>query len=237
MTTSIPAFVLLLLLTLLHVTYCFNRTEKLKDCACREGIPVYLRSSPVYSRLKSQLFRSDFAVLYAISKAHAESHVSVLVKCARQAQIRVCARFGGYSYNKRNLCEGLLIDLSSMNAVRMQPGEVAYIQPGATLDEVLWNVHKEKRWLAAGLCPSEGFAGYFFGKGHGPDEGGLGMACDNMLSLRMVDQNGHAIFVSKSKTAELFWAFCKAGGESFGIITVFRWKTVSSRPFDKAVVF
>lgn len=124
-----------------------------------------------------------------------------------------------------------------MNAVKMQPGGVAYIQPGATLGEALWNVHKEKRWLAAGVCPSVGFAGYVLGGGHGPYEGRLGMACDDMLSLRMVDRKGRAISVSKSKRPNLFWAFCGAGGGSFGIVTAFRWRTVSSTPFDKAVVF
>ncbi|PXF45575.1 Berberine bridge enzyme-like 7 [Gracilariopsis chorda] len=232
-----PTFIFLLLLTLFRKVYSLDRANNLKACAAKSGIPVHLPPSPIYSRLKSQSFRSDFATPFAIATAYSESHVSILIKCARRFNIRVCARSGGHSLIGHSLCKGLVIDLSSMNSVKMQPGGVAYIQPGATLGEVLWNVHKEKRWLAAGVCPSVGFAGYVLGGGHGPYEGRLGIACDDMLSLRMVDRKGRAFFVSKSKRPELFWALCGAGGGHFGVVTAFRWRTVSSGPFDRAVVF
>lgn len=91
--------------------------------------------------------------------------------------------------------------------------------------------------MAAGVCPSVGFAGYVLGGGHGPYEGKLGLACDAMLSLRMVDRFGNILDVSRTKRPFLFWAMCGAGGAQFGIVTSFRWRTVSSKQFDNAVVF
>lgn len=227
-------FASIVLLSLLQPASA-NRIQDLRNCV--GGLNVWTPDTADFQRLKLLSFRNDFVTPLAIAEAANEQQVATLIKCAREVSIRVCARSGGHSLIGHNLCKGLVIDLNKMRDVSMQPGGVARIEPGAVIGEVLWIIHKSGRWLAAGVCPNVGFAGYVLGDGHGPYEGRLGLACDSMLSLRMVDRFGKAFTVSKSSHSSLFWAMCGAGGGQFGIVTEFRWKTVSSAPFDRAVIF
>ncbi|CAN8071513.1 unnamed protein product [Agarophyton chilense] len=227
-----------LLVFFLHLAVAANaiRLKRLESCL-GASISLYTPSTQKFSHLKELSFRSNRASPLAIVTAHNEWHVAKTVRCARKVSIRVCARSGGHSLTGSSLCNGLVLDLSRMRRVEMQPGNVALIQPGANMGEVVWALHKKRRWMAAGVCPSVGFAGYVLGGGHSPYEGRLGLACDSMLSFRMVDRFGKVVVANRKKRSMLFWAMCGAGGGHFGIVTAFRWRTVSSKPFDRAVVF
>lgn len=233
--TIMPPLAQLFLLLLIVPIYA-DRLSDLRSCA--GGSPaVYLPSSSTYQQLKALSFKTNFAVPLAISSASTESHVIKLIRCAVRSAIRVCARAGGHSLIGHSLCRGLVIDLSNMRAVTVLPSSVAKIEPGANMGEVLWKLYQRRRWIAAGVCPSVGFAGYVLGGGHGPYEGRLGMACDAMLSLRMVNRFGKVIVANSTFNANLLWAHCGAGGGQFGIVTSFRWRTTSADPFSRAVIF
>ena len=227
-------FILLLLLSLIPA----DRILKLRQCTSN-NIPIVTPSSnkKLFNQLQSHSFRSDFTVPLVISEPRNEGEVATLIRCAKAAGIRICARSGGHSLIGHSQCKGLLIDLNKLRAVRMQPGGIAYIEPGVINGELLWKLHASGRWAAAGICPNVGFAGYFLGGGHGSYEGTLGLACDSMISLRMVDRFGKIITASKSVRPGLFWAMCGAGGGQFGVVTAFRVRTAAAKIYDRGVVF
>jgi len=165
--------------------------------------------------------------------------VAMVIKCAKKANMKVCARSGGHALDGRSLChDGLLLDLSEMRKITMNTDNgIATIQPGATLGETLWAVHKAGYWFPAGTCPGVGVAGYLLGGGIGPYEGVFGLGCDSLEEVSMVTHTGEIIKANKNERKELFWAMCGVGGGHFGIVTEFKIKLQSSKFFNNTVVF
>lgn len=231
-----PATQALLLFALLAFTHA-NPLAQFTKCLS-PGVPFFQSDKPFYFELVNRSFRNDHVRPVGVIRALKESHVASAVKCAHSSNIRVCARSGGHSLVGKSLCKGILIDVRELRSVKFKSDKVATIGAGANLGEVLWNLWKpRKRWFAAGVCPGVGVGGYVFGGGHGPYEGRLGLACDALVSVRMVTRHGNVRVASRKKNKPLFWALCGAGGGQFGIITYFDVQTVSSDPFDNAVVF
>ena len=57
-----------------------------------------------------------------------------------------------------------------------------------------------------------------------------GLACDQLVSLTMVNFKGDVLRVSAIENLDLFWASCGGGGGNFGIVTEFKLKTVPVPP-------
>lgn len=145
----------------------------------------------------------------------------------------------------KNICKGVMIDVGLINYVRVNDKEdddgVVEIGGGVNMGELLWNVHKKGLWVAAGVCGGVGVGGYYFGGGHGPYEGRLGLACDALLEVRLVVYGGDVVVVRKGqggwKERELFWGVCGGGGGQFGVVSGFKVRGVDSGVFDRGVVF
>lgn len=53
-----------------------------------------------------------------------------------------------------------------------------------------------------------------------------GLACDQLVSLTMVNFKGEILTASAKENPDLFWASCGGGGGNFGIVTEFKLNTV-----------
>lgn len=201
-------------------------------------VPLHLRSSSSFSKLKNLSFNTAVRNPLLIVAARSEIQVAFAVRCARRAGLKVCARAGGHSFLGAGVCSGVTVDLGGLRSRAMR-GNVAQLGSGLNLGETLWFLRggSRRRWIASGVCPGVGLAGYTLGGGHGPYEGTLGLLCDSLESLRMVDRFGNARFVSRKNLPSLFWAMCGAGGGQFGIVTRIDIRTASSARYDKAVAF
>ena len=57
-----------------------------------------------------------------------------------------------------------------------------------------------------------------------------GLACDQLVSLTMVNFKGEVLQASAKDNPYLFWASCGGGGGNFGIVTEFKLNTVPVPP-------
>ena len=57
-----------------------------------------------------------------------------------------------------------------------------------------------------------------------------GLACDQLVSLTMVNFKGEVLQASAKDNPDLFWASCGGGGGNFGIVTEFKLNTVPVPP-------
>jgi FAD/FMN-containing dehydrogenase len=114
---------------------------------------------------------------------------------------------------------GMLIDLSPMTAVHVDPDEgLARVQGGALWKDV--NRETQAVGLAApgGMISEMGVAGATLGGGYGWMARKHGLSCDNLVEAEVVCVDGQVRKASRNSNPDLFWAI-RGGGASFGVVT------------------
>jgi FAD/FMN-containing dehydrogenase len=147
------------------------------------------------------------------------------VRLAREQDLIVAVRSGGHSVGGFSTCnDGVLIDLSPMRGVRVDPERrVATVRGGSLLGDL------DKEAQAFGLaCPvgvvgHTGVAGLTLGGGMGRLQRRYGFSVDNMLSVELVTADGDLVRVSEEQEPELFWGI-RGAGPNFGIVTSFQFR-------------
>jgi FAD/FMN-containing dehydrogenase len=148
--------------------------------------------------------------------------VAAAVVFARDTGYEICLRGGGHSVAGLSAHEGgLLIDLSSMNGVHVDPERKrATVQGGA-----LWgDVDRETQvfGLAApgGVVSDTGVAGLTLGGGYGWLRRKLGLSIDHLVEAQVVCADGEIRTASEDVNPDLFWAI-RGGGGNYGVVTSF----------------
>lgn len=146
--------------------------------------------------------------------------VIAAVDFARDADLTVAIRGGGHGVTGSAVCDGgLVIDLSDMNDVRVDPtARTARVQGGVTWGELDHATQAVGLATTGGIVPSTGVTGLTLGGGIGYLNRKHGLACDNLLSADVVTADGQFLTASASEHADLFWAL-RGGGGNFGVVT------------------
>ena len=152
-----------------------------------------------------------------------ENDVCQAVKWARDNQNPVSIRSGGHSYEGFSLIDGgAVIDVSKMTRISVDAaGKIAVVESGVKLMplyEALWD---KRLVIPGGSCATVGIAGLTLGGGFGLLARHMGLTCDNLLGLRIVDARGTVLEADKDSNPDLFWACRGGGGGNFGVITEF----------------
>ena len=147
------------------------------------------------------------------------------VAFARQHGILTAVKGGGHNIAGNAVCEGgLLIDLSGMRSVRVDPqARVAHVEPGATLADFDHECQAFGLATPVGINSTTGIAGLTLGAGFGWLSRKHGMTIDNLLAVDIVTADGRLLRADDKSNADLFWAV-RGGGGNFGIVTRFEFK-------------
>ncbi|MBI3883393.1 MAG: FAD-binding oxidoreductase, partial [Sphingobacteriales bacterium] len=118
---------------------------------------------------------------------------------------------------------GMVINLSALNKVSWVNTEIIKVGPGCTLSHLYDTILPKGKIIPAGSCGTVGVGGLVLGGGYGLMSRKLGLACDSLVEVTMVDGRGN---IRNSNTdKDLLWA-CKGGGNgNFGVITELKFKT------------
>jgi FAD/FMN-containing dehydrogenase len=160
-----------------------------------------------------------------IARCVGVADVMAAVRFARTHELLVSVRGGGHNISGSAVCEGgLMIDLSPMKSVRVDPiGRTARAEAGLTWGE--YNRETQAFGLAStgGVVSTTGIAGLTLGGGLGWLQAKHGLSCDNLLSADIVTADGEFLTASADQHPDLFWGL-RGGGGNFGVVTSFEYQ-------------
>ncbi|HSP54099.1 MAG TPA: FAD-dependent oxidoreductase, partial [Dehalococcoidia bacterium] len=123
-----------------------------------------------------------------IARCAGVADVIASVNAARQAGLQVAVRGGGHSFPGLSTCDdGLVIDLSPMKGIRVDPeARTARAQAGVLLGELDRETQAFGLAVPAGIVTHTGMAGLTLGGGIGWLMRKFGLTIDQLLSVDVV---------------------------------------------------
>jgi len=148
------------------------------------------------------------------------------VNFARRENLAVSIRGGGHHVaGGASNDGGLVIDLSRMRSVRVDPeSKTARAEGGALIVDVDRACMPFNLAVPLGVFSETGIAGITLGGGVGWLRRSFGMTCDSLISADVVTSEGELIKASATQNPDLFWAL-RGGGWDFGVVTSFEYQT------------
>ena len=158
-----------------------------------------------------------------IAQCTGVADVQTAIEFARESGLVVAVRGGGHSMAGASTCEdGIVIDLSPMHGVRVDPvARIASVQGGATWATVDRETQVFGLATTGGMVSHTGVAGLTLGGGVGRLMRKHGLTCDNLLSCDVVTSDGEVLVADKDNHPELFWAL-RGAGAGLGVVTNFQ---------------
>ena len=157
-----------------------------------------------------------------IARAVDAADVIAAVNFAREQGLLLAIRGGGHNGPGLGSCDdGLVIDLSMMKSVRVDPAsKTVRVEPGCSSADVDHATHAFGLAVPFGIVGSTGVAGLTLGGGTGYLTRKFGLTVDNLLEADVVLADGRFVTANAKENPDLFWAL-RGGGGNFGVVTSF----------------
>ncbi len=169
-----------------------------------------------------------------VYNAMIDKHPALIVRCVDAADVSSAVTFAsehglevavrGGSHNGPGFATvdgGLVIDLSRMHSVRVDPEEkTVRVEGGAVWGDVDHATYPFGLAVPSGFVSTTGVGGLTLGGGSGYLARRYGLTIDNLLSVDMVMADGCFITADRKQNEDLFWAV-RGGGGNFGVVTSF----------------
>lgn len=153
--------------------------------------------------------------------------VVLSIRFANDNGLLVAVHGGGHNVAGNAVCDGgLMIDLSQMRSVDVDPGSGRVrAAPGCLLSDLDNATQQHGLAVPAGIVSHTGVAGLTLGGGFGWISRKHGLTVDRLLSVEIVNADGDVMNASPDENAELFWG-SQGGSGNFGIATRFEYQAV-----------
>jgi FAD/FMN-containing dehydrogenase len=147
------------------------------------------------------------------------------VNFAREHNLLLSIRGGAHNVAGNAVNDGgLVIDLSQMNGVHVDPAtRTVRVQGGATLGDMDRETQLFGLAVPVGVVSMTGVAGLTLHGGAGHLRRKYGLSIDSLLSVDIVTADGRLRRASTSENEDLFWAV-RGAGSNFGVVTSFEFQ-------------
>lgn len=145
---------------------------------------------------------------------------------ARENFLEIRIRSGSHHYEGYSTGNDVVvIDVSKMNGIYINEEQGFVKIQGGVRNEALYEAIGKKGYpFPGGGCPTVGVVGFTLGGGWGYSSRLLGLGCDNLLEVELVNNKGELITCNESCNEDLFWALRGCGGGNFGVIVSMTFK-------------
>jgi FAD/FMN-containing dehydrogenase len=161
----------------------------------------------------------------AVRSCTGPQDVAAALAHARAAGLPLAVRSGGHCFAGRSSTEGVIIDVSPMDAVEVADGRAA-IGAGAQLGAIYDALAVHGVTIAGGCGTTVGIAGLTLGGGLGILGRLHGVLSDSLLAAEVVLADGRPVRCDAETEPDLFWALRGSGGGRFGVVTSLELATI-----------
>ena len=160
-----------------------------------------------------------------IARCTGTADVLAAVRFARERELPIAIRGGGHAVAGHAMCDGgLVIDLSSMTGVRVDPiAGTVRAQGGCLWRHVDHETQAFGLAVTGGIVTHTGIGGLTLGGGIGHLMRRFGLTIDNLVSCDVTTADGEFLVASVDEHPDLFWGL-RGGGGNFGIVTSFKYR-------------
>ena len=177
------------------------------------GMPEYATArlgNPVYPHL----FAPRIVVYCAVP-----GDVRVCLEAARHHGWRTTCRSGGHSSAGFSVNDGMVIDVSLMSYVAVEPyARRARVGSGTNLGQLNAVLGAYRLHVPGGTCDDVGVAGHMMGGGYGFTSRQYGMNCDRVVGVTVMLADGSIVEGSPDVNPDLHWAIRGGTGNQFGVL-------------------
>jgi hypothetical protein len=160
-----------------------------------------------------------------IARCSGAADVVAAVQFARQHGLLVSIKGGGHGVAGKAVCDGgLMIDLSRMKSIRVDPvARIVRAEPGVLGTDLDRETQAFGLATPVGTVSTTGIAGLTLGGGQSWLGSKFGFAIDNLLSVDIVTADGTLRTASATQHEDLFWGI-RGAGHNFGVVTSFEYR-------------
>jgi FAD/FMN-containing dehydrogenase len=153
------------------------------------------------------------------------------IRFAKEFGLEPVCRSGGHSTAGYSVNDHMVIDVSGINYVRVDPdARVAWVGAGANFAQINAELELYGLHMPGGGCETVGVAGYMQGGGYGFTSLMFGMNCDQVLGFQMALADGRIVRANARENPDLFWAVRGGTGNNFGVLLEIEYHLQELRP-------
>ncbi|RZJ15331.1 MAG: FAD-binding oxidoreductase [Acidovorax sp.] len=180
---------------------------------------IVVPTSPDYNDARQESNPAFQAYPEIIVYCACENDVLECIAVARTYDLWVAVRCGGHSTAGYSVNSGMVVDLSDMKGVVLDPDrERVHVLPGTDFDRFNGAMNNTGWHVPTGACGSVCVGGFVQGGGYGYTSRAFGIQSDVVESFRVALADGSIITASAGNHADLYWAMRGGTGGNFGVL-------------------
>ncbi len=185
---------------------------------CQDSL-LYLKAS---SDFNLAIKKFPCAIIFCFS----EYDISAALRFAISNNISFRIRSGRHDYEANsNVNNGIVIDISNINYIFLDKNNnVAKLGAGITSGKMYSKLVNEGYTIPSGTCGDVGFGSLTSCGGVGFASRLLGLSCDNLLEIELINYCGKKLTANKFCNKDLFWAVKGGLASNFGVLVSLTYK-------------